>query len=65
MKHCIFLTLLISAGCAQMPSLFQSVEDIATDTAIKIEVDKEAISRDHEIYIQLNIQSALEEDTKK
>ncbi len=27
-------------GCAAMPELFKAVDDIATDTAVKVEVDK-------------------------
>ncbi len=45
----------ILSSCSALPGLFQSVDDIATDTAIKIEIDKAAISRDTEIHITLDI----------
>lgn len=50
------LSLMILPGCAEMmPGLFKAVEDIETDTAIKVEVDKEAISRDSDLHIAVDL----------
>ena len=57
MKYCYFLTLLVSTSCAQLPSFFQAVDDIETDTAILVQVDKEAIQKDTDVYIQVNVQN--------
>jgi len=48
MKQLIsIISLLLLTSCsAMMPDLFKTVDDIETDTAIKIEVDKTAFSRD-------------------
>ena len=52
---CIYLILNLT-GCAQMmPGLFQAVEDIETDTAIRLEVDKSAIQKETDININIQV----------
>jgi hypothetical protein len=46
---------LLTSCAAMMPEIFKSVEDIATDTALKIEVDKEALQRDTDIKISVDV----------
>lgn len=45
-------------GCQSlMPGLFQTVDDIATDTAVQIQVDKAAIQKDTDIIISVKVQN--------
>jgi starvation-inducible outer membrane lipoprotein len=43
------------SGCAALPQLYQSMEDIADDDAIKIIMSKEAIQKQSNISISLNL----------
>ena len=50
------LSLMLLSGCAEMmPGLFKAVEDIETDTAIKVEVNKEALSKDSNLHINVDL----------
>lgn len=56
MKWIVFISLAaFSMSCQALPQLFQATEDIADDTAIKMEVSKEAISRQTDLNLQMNV----------
>lgn len=42
-------------SCAAMPSLFQAVDDIATDDCITVKVDRDAFKRkvDVKVYVEV------------
>lgn len=43
-------------GCAQMlPELFKSVEQIADDDAIKLQVSREAIQKETDVTISVSV----------
>jgi hypothetical protein len=44
-------------GCAAMPELFKAVEDIATDTAVKVEIDKEAFQKDTDVTVAIEVKN--------
>lgn len=44
-------------GCAAMPELFKAVDDIATDTAVKVEVDKEAFQKDTDVSVSVEVKN--------
>jgi type IV pilus biogenesis protein CpaD/CtpE len=47
---------LLLSGCAQMlPGLFSAVEDIETQEAISLTVDKEAIQKDTDVKISIEV----------
>lgn len=64
MKLCYFITLLFATSCAQMPSLFQTIDDVATDTAIKVEIDKEAINQQTDVFVQVNVENKDKSEAK-
>jgi hypothetical protein len=46
----------ILSGCAaMMPELFKAIDDIATDTAVKVEIDKEAFQKDTDLKISIEV----------
>ena len=45
-----------------MPELFKTVDDVATDTAIRVEVDKEALQKDTDVEITVHV---LNKDVKQ
>lgn len=49
------LTALVLSGCTPMPQAFQSAEDVLDDTAIKIEISREAIQSNPDINVLVNI----------
>lgn len=46
---------LILFGCQNLPQLAQSIEEIATDDAITIQVDRDAIKKDTDVYINVKV----------
>lgn len=50
------LSLMILPGCAEvMPGLFKAVDDIETDQAIRVEIDKEALQKDTNIHVIVDV----------
>lgn len=43
------------AGCQSLPQFFTAAEQIATDTAIKAEVSREAIQKDTNVDLNIKI----------
>ncbi len=50
-KSCLFIV----SSCQSLPQMFTSLEDIADDTAIKLEVSREAIAKDTDIDITIKV----------
>jgi len=57
MKKLSPLIFLILCSCQALPQLFQAAEDIADDTAIKIEVSKETFQKDTDLDINIKVQN--------
>jgi archaellum component FlaG (FlaF/FlaG flagellin family) len=53
----IILAFLCCVGCTELPQLAQAVDDIETDTAIRIEVDKEAINKQTDVEVKVSIKN--------
>lgn len=54
MKYLFIMTMLSLTGCQSLPQLYQTAEDIADDTAIKIEISKEAVEQKKDIKLMLD-----------
>ncbi len=50
-----FLVTGILAGCGAMPEFFKTIDDIATNDAITVEVDKDAIKKDTDVHIIVDV----------
>ena len=58
MKNITLLSLaLMLTGCASMPELFKSVEEIATDDCVKISVDKDAFVNHPDLHIEIDLKN--------
>jgi hypothetical protein len=58
MTHNIFKTIIILfflTSCQALPALFSSVEKIADDNAIKLEVSHEALQQNTDLEISINV----------
>ncbi len=56
MKYLYFLSLsALFSSCSSMPQFFQAAEQIATDTAIKIEISKETIQEETDLEVCVNV----------
>ena len=44
-------------GCQYLPQVAQDIEDIATDTAIKIEISRETFQKETDLQINVNVQN--------
>lgn len=53
--YCCFSTMIFINGCNTLPQFYQSAEDIADDTAIKIEISREAIKKTTDINLNVDI----------
>lgn len=50
------LALLLLVGCsAMMPELFKTIDDVATDDAITIKVDRDAFKKDTDVKITVDV----------
>jgi hypothetical protein len=58
MKHVpsLLLTMFLSS-CSALPQLFQATEDIADDTAIKIQVSREALTEKTNLQLNLDVKN--------
>lgn len=52
----IFLVSVLT-GCAAIPELFKTLDDVETDTAIKVEVDKEAFQKDTDVSVSIEVKN--------
>ena len=59
MKYLTLLFLLLT-GCTALPQLFQSVDDIATDDAIQVIVSREALNKDTDVDVQVNLKNNVD-----
>ena len=50
----LFLLILLTS-CGTLPQLYQSIDDIATDDAIKISVDKDAFKKDTDVHVTVDV----------
>lgn len=59
LRSFLFVSLVfLLTGCAAMlPELFKAVDDIATDTAVKVEIDKEAFQKDTDVTVSIEVKN--------
>jgi hypothetical protein len=44
-------------GCQYLPQVAQDIENIATDTAIRVEVSRETFLKETDLEININVQN--------
>jgi hypothetical protein len=54
---CFTLIVLGLSSCNALPQLYQTAEDIADDTAIKVLISKETFQKDTDLDISINVQN--------
>jgi hypothetical protein len=59
----LLLLLPFLASCQYLPQLAQDIEQIATDTAIKVEVSRETFQKETDLAITINVQNKDDEKT--
>lgn len=58
MKHLILLPLLgLMVSCQTLPQLYQAAEDIANDEAIQVSVSREAISKQTDVNVTIDVKN--------
>lgn len=57
MKILLFYVMLFFSGCNALPQLYQTAEDIADDTAIKVEVSRESIQKQTDVEISIDVKN--------
>jgi hypothetical protein len=62
----LFLLILLPfmSACQYLPDVAKDVESIETDTAVKIEVSREAIQKDTNVEITISVQNKDEPTLK-
>jgi hypothetical protein len=56
MKYLI-IQLLLLTGCNTLPQLYQAAEDIADDNAIKLEISREAIGKQTDVNVSIDVKN--------
>lgn len=51
------MALLSLYGCTAIPELYKTVDDIATDDAITIKVDRDAFQRDTDVSVSVEVRN--------
>lgn len=61
--HFLFLSLisLIISGCSALPQLAQTVDDIATDDAITVKVDRDAFQKGTNVKVTVDVTNTEKE----
>lgn len=57
-NYIIFGSLLFLSSCTQLPELAKSIEDIADDDILYIEVSKEALQKDTNVHVEVDFSKA-------
>lgn len=56
MKYLLFLMIMtLTYSCDTLPSLYQAAEEIADDEAISIQVSREAIQKQTDVKVSLDV----------
>lgn len=55
MLNCHLILSVILASCQYTPEIAKALEDVETDTAIKIEVSRETVQKDTDVSICIDI----------
>jgi len=55
MKNLKILFLLFLTGCSTLPQFYQSIEKIADDDAINVMISQEAIQKQKDVIVMINI----------
>lgn len=50
-----FMALALLTGCSSLPSLYTSIDDIATDEAVQATVYKNAMQKDTDIRVSVDV----------
>lgn len=59
MNKILFASLFFLGGCNALPQLFTSVEQIADDKAIGVEISREAVQKGVDISINVDIANKI------
>lgn len=62
MKRLMLLFTPLLTACGAWPQAFQTLDDIATDDAIKVYVDKDAFKKDTDVHVVVDV---INKDTAK
>ena len=57
MKFLPILAYLFLCSCASLPQFFQAVEDIETDTALSVELSKDAMQKEKDVHVTITVQN--------
>lgn len=52
---CLFGTVFMLTGCQYLPDIAKTVDDIATDDAISVYVDKDAFQKETDVHVKVDI----------
>ena len=62
---CFTLTIVFFSSCNTLPQLYQAAEDIEDDDAIHITVSRDAMQKETDIDIAVNVRNKDVKDAKK
>ena len=57
MKFVLLILLPLTCGCATMPELYKAIDDVATDDAIVVKVDRDAVKKDKDVTVNVEVKT--------
>ena len=57
MKHMVFFPFMFLMSCNTLPQLYQAAEDVADDNAVKVIISREAINKETDIGITIDVKN--------
>ena len=64
MKFFFLVHIFLLTSCQNLPQLYQTAEDIADDTAIKVQVSRETFQKETDLDISIRVQNKDEPFSK-
>ncbi len=61
----LLLMIPLLMACQYIPDMAKDIDDIATDTAIKVEVSRETIKKETDLEININVQNKDQQQQQK
>jgi len=60
----LVVPIMFLTACSSLPQLYQAAEDIADDDAIKVQVSREAISKQTDVSVSIDVKNNSTTTTK-
>ena len=57
MRFILLILIPMSASCTTLPDLYKAIDDVATDDAIVVKVDRDAVKKDKDVTVNVEVKT--------